>query len=75
MKSTDSGEFEVENSVRVEGEPCDSRRDVSSPRKGGRKDEKRRAPSRALSRGGNIIREISRGDRNSGIVQVFTNPW
>lgn len=23
----------------------------------------------------NIIREISRGDRNSGIVQVFTNPW
>lgn len=35
MKSTDSGEFEVENSVRVEGEPCDSRRDVSSPRKGG----------------------------------------
>lgn len=71
MKSTDSGEFEVENSVRVEGEPCD----ISSPRKGGRKDEKRRAPSRALSRGGNIIREISRGDRNSGIVQVFTNPW
>lgn len=44
MKSTDSGEFEVENSVRVEGEPCDSRRDISSPRKGGRKDEKRRAP-------------------------------